>query len=313
MEFIPKNDILEFRPNTLVEVRKLYNLDKPGRMQDAINILNEWVQKQSHFKKKDFSSFYLETAIVACKGSIEKAKSQIDKICTMRTLLPQFFGDYNIKNDFGRLNEVAKVVMLPKLTEDFYRIYLCKFKGPPHDSSEFMSFYRANIILAEYLKIHDYLSGFMIIIDYSDVNLMDYVSKINPVELRQAMSIYIEGYGMKIKAIHIISPSKLIESLVTIMKQVLSPKVAGRINVHKSVEELRKVVPKSVLPKDYEGEEKSIQELQDQWLDILSSEENLNNLRDMNAAATDEAFRSTDTFSEQCAGMPGTFRLLSVD
>ena len=67
---------------------------------------------------------------------------------------------------------------------------------------------------------------------------------------------------MKVKAIHIISPSKVIESLVAIMKQVLSPKVASRINVHKSVDELRKVVPKSILPIDYEGEEKSIQELQ---------------------------------------------------
>ena len=55
MEFIPKNKVLEYRPNTLTEVRKLYDLDKPGRMQDAINILNEWVQKQAHFKKKDFS------------------------------------------------------------------------------------------------------------------------------------------------------------------------------------------------------------------------------------------------------------------
>lgn len=66
---------------------------------------------------------------------------------------------------------------------------------------------------------------------------------------------------MKINAIHIISPSKVVESLVTIIKQVLTPKVANRINVHKNVEDLQKILPKSVLPKDYGGEDKTINEI----------------------------------------------------
>ncbi|KAH9637004.1 hypothetical protein HF086_016286 [Spodoptera exigua] len=46
--------ILRFRPDTLLEVRKELNLDKPGRMNEAIDILEDWVQKQPHFAKKDF-------------------------------------------------------------------------------------------------------------------------------------------------------------------------------------------------------------------------------------------------------------------
>lgn len=55
MESLPKNILLEFNPNTLEAVRKEFNLDKPGRVDEAIDILDDWVKKQSHFKKKDFS------------------------------------------------------------------------------------------------------------------------------------------------------------------------------------------------------------------------------------------------------------------
>ncbi|CAH0713623.1 unnamed protein product, partial [Brenthis ino] len=118
---------------------------------------------------------------------------------------------------------------------------------------------------------------------------------------------------MKIKAIYIITASKLIDAFVTIFKQVLNPKVADRIQILKSKEELHKVISKSILPKDYGGEERSLKELQDEWLDILSTEEHMNYVREMNTAGTDESLRQRDKFTEQYAGMPGTFRLLTVD
>lgn len=69
MDFIPKNKILEFRPDTIQVVRKQYDLDKPGRMQESITILNEWVQKQTHFKKKDFSKYlFIHIKLVFIQG-----------------------------------------------------------------------------------------------------------------------------------------------------------------------------------------------------------------------------------------------------
>ncbi|XP_052739238.1 alpha-tocopherol transfer protein-like [Bicyclus anynana] len=313
MDFLPKNAILERKPDTLEYVRSVFNLEKPGVMKDAVNILNEWIQKQPHFNKKDFRPFYLETTILGCKGSIERSKMQIDKICTMRTLLPQFFGSYNPKTDFEHLYEVVNSLMLPKLTEDHQRVFVCQFHDVEWEASQGIYFYRHNISLAEYAKVHDYLSGFVMIIDFSQANLMDFVMKMNLVHLRQAMTIYIEGYGMRIKAIHLITPSKFVDTLLSILKQVLSSKVAGRINIHKTYEELHKYLPKEILPEDFGGEERSLKKLQDEFTEVLSSEEHLNYLREMDSATTNEEFRQKDKFSEQYAGMPGTFRLLSVD
>ncbi|XP_026489035.2 uncharacterized protein LOC113395614 [Vanessa tameamea] len=313
MDTIPQDRILETKPDTLTVVRKQYNLDKPGQMKEAISILHKWVQQQKHFKKKDFSEFYYEAVIIGCKGSIERAKNQIDKICTMRTLLPQFFQDCNVKNDFADLRKIVHIAILPKLTDDHYRVQINKFTANVIKPSELMEYYRYNIIQSEYIKAHDYLNGFIVVQDFTETNMVDFVSKINLSELRQILSIHIEGYGVRIKAIHIICASKVISTFVSILKQVLSSKVADRINVHKNIEEIHKHIPKEILPKDFGGDERSLKDLQQEWLDVLSSEEHMKHMQVVNAAGTDEKFRRKDCFNDQYAGMPGTFRSLSVD
>lgn len=58
MESIPKDEIFEFNNDTLQYLRKQYNLDKTGRIDEAINILEEWIKKQSHFVKKEYRKFH---------------------------------------------------------------------------------------------------------------------------------------------------------------------------------------------------------------------------------------------------------------
>ncbi|XP_072934344.1 uncharacterized protein [Epargyreus clarus] len=313
MQCIPKNSLLEHRPETFLSIRKEYNLDKPGEMEDAIRILREWVQKQHHFKKKDFSDHYLEATIIACKGSIERAKTQIDRMCTLRTLLPHFFGTYNVKTDMGIVFDVMTAVILPKLTPDLYRVFLVKINKKAYLIKDYLNYFIHNIILAEYIKTHDYCLGFHIILDLTEMNIMDFLPNLNPVQIRQAMTIMIEGYGMRIKGMHIFSPSKLIDSFVMILKQVTSPKIASRIHSYTTLEPLSNIVPFEVLPSDYGGQERPLKAIFEEWKDLLSSKEHLEHLESMNEAGTDESCRQTDKFNEQYAGMPGTFRLLTVD
>ncbi|XP_039752695.1 alpha-tocopherol transfer protein-like [Pararge aegeria] len=313
MDSVRIDNILELRPDTVQYIRKLYNLDKPESLDDSINILNEWIQKQPHFNKKDFSKRYLETTLIVNKGSLERAKVQLDKMCTLKTVLPQFFGNYNVKTDFEQLHEVIKTVVLPKLTDDHYRVNVMKYYDVEWKASQAIHFYRHNIILAEYLRAHDYIHGIIAIIDLSDTNLISLLKKLNPVEIRQSISIYIDCYGVRIKKIHIISESTFVDGIVTILKSVMSAKLASRIDVHKSFEELHKFIPKAILPIDYGGEERSLETLQKEFIEVLSSQAHLDQVKEMNKATTNESYRQKDQFSEHYAGMPGTFKFLSVD
>ncbi|XP_023952935.2 alpha-tocopherol transfer protein-like [Bicyclus anynana] len=311
MDFIPKDKFYELRPDTLQYVRKLFDLDKPGTMKESVKILNEWVQKQQHFNKKDFTDHYLEMTIILSKGSIERAKRQLDQLCTMRTLWPEFFGAFKLRNEFDRFFAVCQTMMLPKLTEDHCRTFVTKFYKTDEDLQ--MYFYRHNVVLGEYLKAHDYFSGLIVVIDFVEADLLTYLKTANLVQFKQAMAICFDGYKPSVKGIHIISQSKFIDGLVTLVKQVVSAKVAARIKIHKNHESLHDFIPKAILPKDYGGEERSLKILQDELIDLLSSKEHLDYLEGMNAATTKESCRRKDEFSEHYAGMPGSFRYLSVD
>lgn len=58
MVSVLKDKILEFHPDTLEFVRKDVNLEKAGRIEEAVDILDDWVKKQQHFIKKDFCKFF---------------------------------------------------------------------------------------------------------------------------------------------------------------------------------------------------------------------------------------------------------------
>lgn len=58
MESLTKSSLLEWPPNAVQEIRKIYNLDKPGRIEEAVSILEKWIEKQDHFVKKDFSKLH---------------------------------------------------------------------------------------------------------------------------------------------------------------------------------------------------------------------------------------------------------------
>ncbi|KOB51895.1 CRAL/TRIO domain-containing protein [Operophtera brumata] len=98
-----------------------------------------------------------------------------------------------------------------------------------------------------------------------------------------------EGYAARLKAIHFISTSKAIDLLVNIMKQMFSAKIANRIHVHKTIEELCKC------------------------LNHISSEKFMNHFKEMRNACTDESRRPVSTYNASYMGLAGTFRTLNVD
>lgn len=57
MEELPNEIILKFKPNQLQEIRKLYDLDKPGRIDEAVDLLVDWLKKQEHFRRKEYRKY----------------------------------------------------------------------------------------------------------------------------------------------------------------------------------------------------------------------------------------------------------------
>ncbi|KAI5638790.1 CRAL/TRIO domain-containing protein [Phthorimaea operculella] len=306
MEALPDNEALKFNLDTLQVVRREYELEKPGIMAEAVDILNKWIQTQPHFMKKDFSPEYLERIIIACKGSIQRSKERLDKLFTLRTTLPKFFQDFDPESDFQNIKEVIYYLAMPKLTKDHDRIFFAKTCGKKFSANLFWK-------SCEYLWAHDYAQSYHIVLDYLDASISDMVTAVDLVDLRQGLYTLIDGYGLRIKGVHLLVNSKLVDVLVSIAKQVVSEKIGKRIYTYKSYEELYEVLPREVFPKELGGEEKSLSDLRDNWRKQILSRKFREYWIMMTSAKTDESLRPADKFNDQYLGMPGTFRTLSVD
>ncbi|XP_039752281.1 retinaldehyde-binding protein 1-like [Pararge aegeria] len=311
MESLPKDSLIEFNPETLQDLRKQYDLDKPGRIEEAIHILEEWVKKQNHFVVKSFPRDYLERSIIISKGSVERAKKKLDKICTFRTIFPDFFEIFDVKK--SPLLDDLYGVFLPKLTKDHYRVFFLINRAKTFQTG-FLDFYRYFFMQCDYIQAYDYCNGIIMVLDYTEANVMETVKWFNLTHLRESITIIREGYGMRIKGIHFVTGSKAIDAIVTIFKQVLSDKIVGRIYVHKTVEEIGEFLDKDIIPVEYGGNGKPLLELQKTNLEILTSKSVIAHISEMRKARTNETLRKMqDNHENQYSGLPGSFRALAVD
>nr|XP_021196943.2 uncharacterized protein LOC110381072 [Helicoverpa armigera] len=304
--------LLKFRSDTVVEVRKELNLGQDA-IDNMLQTFEDWIAKQNHFTRKEFGRHFLETSIVHAKGSLEKAKRTLDKLCTLKTLLPTFFSKCDVKNEFTDISVCILHATMPVLTNSNYRVYVAKITSTHVDSQIVLDYCRFIILKSEYFKRYDYAFGSICVVDCRDVNILNLVTKINVMDLRSALAVLIEGYALRIKAIYVVSTSKAIDAFVTLLKQVVSHKVSDRIYVLKTVEAIHEYVPKEFLPKDYGGDQMTLKEADENWKRVLSEKENVSYFRRMFAARTNENYRLTAAYNDEVLGMPGSFRTLNVD
>ncbi|XP_063389096.1 uncharacterized protein LOC134674871, partial [Cydia fagiglandana] len=218
---------------------------------------------------------------------------------------------------------LSQSVLLPEVTEEGCRVSLSRFCDDVTLTADLLIRFTKFIVnICEYAIAHDYPNGFVIILDHSFINLLELLAFAtrNFTLLQHCITIILEGYGMRVKAIHVVTPSKAADALVTFLKSLLTAKVAGRIHVHRDVETLFAHVPKNMLPVELGGEAPSLTEMQGKNLAvtfssgayILCAKEHKEWMKDAQCATINESKKPKD-FHNDFIGMPGSFRTLNVD
>ncbi|CAG9791523.1 unnamed protein product [Diatraea saccharalis] len=124
MQALEPNTWIKHREDTLQQVRKILGLDKPGRLDEAIDILQDWAKKQPHFNQKEFDRNYLERCIIRSKGSVEKSKQHLENMCILKTITRQFFDNSSKPNELATDN--IEEALMPRQTSDFCSIFLLR-------------------------------------------------------------------------------------------------------------------------------------------------------------------------------------------
>ncbi|XP_052738972.1 alpha-tocopherol transfer protein-like [Bicyclus anynana] len=312
METIPYHPLLEVSEKEMEVVRRNLNLDV-NTIKKNLDALEEWGRKQNHLAEafKYLDRNMLERLHILGRGSLEMTKTRIDKLLTTRGMIPELCLNRSV-DEFKDIAESINFIMLPKLNpKDQSRIILTKIINLENFS--LLAYMRYSFMISEYCRNFEYNMSERHILDLQNVKSVNAITKLNPILLKKAEVLCTAGYGIRISGIHILNAPSFVDKIVFIFKQGLKEKVANRLQVHSSYEDLQKEIPKEVLPEDYGGVLPSCSKLQEQWESILKTEEAQKLIGLCNRLVADESKRSAFKFNEEYLGMPGSFRQLTVD
>ncbi|XP_077301573.1 alpha-tocopherol transfer protein-like [Arctopsyche grandis] len=274
--------------------------------------VQKWYLLQPHLPKPAPDLKDITTLLVVTKMSIEKVKSKLDMRCLLRILNPEFF-KYSDLIDSG-LDAISKNVYwfpLPKLTEDLCRVNVLKIMGDPNEFS-LEAHFKRSFIFAEYRLKTDCCLSDRYILDLSNMK-WGHFTKINPILIKNAEIVNKKAYGMRIAGIHILNAPPFVDKLIILLKGALKPKLASRVKCHLTLDDLHKEISKDVLPTEYGGLERSLNALNDEWYEEITSDTWKNTFLNEEKQISDESKRLNFPLDDDLLGIQGSFRKLDFD
>ncbi|XP_050353579.1 alpha-tocopherol transfer protein-like [Nymphalis io] len=291
------------------QIRKELGL-KDNILQEDIDSILEWYYKQPHLAGAPINRDFVEKMFIFSKCSREKTKKKIDHFYKCRSVAPEII-------------ETRKKVLLEPETVlwTFYRqaamlkLYNGKrisiFKINDADPSSFSNeeVYRNTIMLGDLRLKFDYVLGDIWIFDLKNVTL-GHILRVNVTLIQKFANILQDGIGIKLYEIHVLNTNSLTQHLMAFFKQFMKPKIFERIMFHGNDEDLQTLIPKIYLPKDYGGDQPSLEEFKDMYSKELREDITRNYLIECCEQISNEKLRPGD-FKEEY--LVGSFKKLDLD
>ncbi|XP_013105387.2 alpha-tocopherol transfer protein-like [Stomoxys calcitrans] len=292
--------------------------EDPKRIQDDLNNFKEWIKEQPHLRARMDDQFLI-AFLRGCKYSLEKAKTKLDNFYTFKEKYPELLKRPNLEDPKVReLLRLGIILYLPEpLTEAGPRIVLVRNGAYDPSKYSFAELAQMRTLIQDIVLMEDdvaVVAGIIFVLDFSEVG-MSHLFQINPGVMRKVSQYTEKALPLRVKASHFIDTPLVFEPVFNWVKPLMPQKMQGRLYVHGSKrEELFKIIPKKLLPKDYGGENLSIQELIDMWEQKVLSYADF--FKDDDKYGVDESLRvqqKATNSTESTAGLVGSFRKLVVD
>ncbi|XP_048482487.1 alpha-tocopherol transfer protein-like [Plutella xylostella] len=202
-----------------------------------------------------------------------------------------------------------------------------------------------SFMIGEYRLWNDVTGGEHWVFDYQNVTFQ-FAMQCTPTLVSNITFILSHCLAAKLKGVHLIGIPQYCEALLNLFKRAMKPKVAERINIYNSYEELYKKLPKALFPSDFGGNEISSKEItgeyyvsadkqllqklynynftkqsvynikcsrKNSWLKTFQTPEWRQYFLDQDEACSDESKREGVTKLDEVFGVEGSFRKLDID
>ncbi|XP_025155153.1 retinol-binding protein pinta-like [Harpegnathos saltator] len=279
--------------------------------EEKFDKFRQWLKQQAHLPQ-DISDNRLRFTLLTSKLDLEKAKKRLDSQYTLRTLLPEFFANYDPQNEkIALVYKCVQWVILPKLTPEKNRIIFFRFISEDASIFHLADVIKYTCMLIDICIEENRVNSNIIIVDCAYFTF-NHLLKCIPSLIRK-YDLCLEAYGLRYKGIYMINAPSYIGRLLQLIKAFMSPKIYERVKVFESgIESICEIISKSNLPADYGGKEPSLEALSDMWhVKLLERREWLleqEKVKSNESLRTDYVINADELF-----GINGTFRKLEID
>ncbi|KAF7272956.1 alpha-tocopherol transfer protein-like [Rhynchophorus ferrugineus] len=277
---------------------------------DSVKILEEWIKTQPHLPENPGSDV-LRVFLIYNKFSIERCKERLDMYYTIRSMTPEMFKRHPCSSEMVEQSKITYCIPLPKLAPDNRRIMFNTLSEKYGPDSFDMEKYLCHIFNTFELLIREDLSlGYHFVFDAKSVKI-GHVAKLSPMVVKKASLVMEKVFANRVASIHCFNYNSSLEKPISVIKSLLPSKVASRFHTHKNRDDLFTSFPKSVLPKDVGGDEDSIDELNNLWIDAFKRYEGL--FDKLSKIRVNESLRPSKLVNDEVLGYYGNFKKLDID
>ncbi|KAF7993696.1 hypothetical protein HCN44_010291 [Aphidius gifuensis] len=281
--------------------------------QNDLEYIKEWLKKQPHLPDS-FDDYRLMTFLRGCKFSLEKCKKKLDMYFTMRGAAPEFFTNRDVtRPEMKELVKMIQIPPLPGLTKNGRRVILMRGLDkdlPTPNVGEAMKL----VMMIGDVRLKEELVGVA-----GDVYILDaaiatpsHFAKFTPSLVKKFLICVQEAYPVKLKEIHIVNVSPIVDSIVNFVKPFLKEKIRNRIFMHSNIKTLYEYIPQEILPTEYGGNAGTVKEINDTWMKKL--EDYTPWFKEQETVVSNEALRcGKPKTQDDLFGIDGSFRQLSFD
>lgn len=116
-------------------------------------------------------------------------------------------------------------------------------------------------------EIHG-VAGDIYILDAS-VATPAHFAKFTPTIIKKFLVCIQEAYPVKLKQVHVVNISPLVDTIINFVKPFLKEKIRNRIFTHSNLEAIYEYIPKEILPIEYGGNAGSIQTIHGMNIELI--------------------------------------------
>ncbi|XP_055372812.1 uncharacterized protein LOC129606495 [Condylostylus longicornis] len=242
----------------------------PSRIQEDLQALKDWIEKQPHLKARTSDQFLI-AFLRGCKYSLERTKEKLDKFYSLRAGIQDIFR--NRVTDDPKCLEILRTTVafpLPKtIGEDGPRIRLTRSGQYDPDKYTFAEIVKVQTIITEIEMLEDdnfVVAGCIEILDLANVTKKHLLHL--DLNVMKKVSVYSDkAMPVRQKGVHFINLPNGFFKVFNIIKAFQSEKIKRRIFVHneRNMESLYEHISQDYLPVEYGGNNGTISDIIDYW------------------------------------------------